>query len=52
MKKEGEIFLAMDGNAKLGILGEAPSRNGKLLSQVFSNTGLILMNNSQKCKGT
>ena len=51
MKKEGEIFLAMDGNGKLGILGETPSRNGKLLQQVFSNTGLTLMNTSSKCEG-
>ena len=31
MKKEGEIILAMDGNAKIGLLNEKPSRNGKLL---------------------
>ena len=31
MKNEGEILLAMDGNAKIGILGEEKSRNGKYL---------------------
>ena len=51
MKDEGEIFLAMDGNAKLGILGEIPSRNGKLLKQVFNNTNLTLMNSNSKCEG-
>ena len=51
MKSEGEIFLAMDGNAKLGILGELPSRNGKLLQQVFTSSGLTLMNTNSKCEG-
>ena len=51
MKEEGEIFLGMDGNGKVGILNESPSRNGKLLQQVFDNTDLILMNNSDKCIG-
>ena len=52
MKKEGDIFLAMDGNGKIGILGEAMSRNGKLLKQVFDNTNLIVMNKSEKCHGS
>ena len=51
MSNEGEIFLAMDGNAKLNILGEGLSRNGKLLNQVFQNTSLTLMNTTNKCKG-
>ena len=51
MKNEGEIFLAMDGNAKLGILGEPTSRNGKLLDQVINNMNLTLMNTNAKCKG-
>ena len=51
MNEEGEIFLAMDGNGKLGILGETPSRNGKFLQQVFTNTDLTLMNTSSKCEG-
>ena len=28
MQNEGEVLIAMDGNAKLGILNEEPSRNG------------------------
>ena len=51
MKAEGEIYLAMDGNARLGILGEALSRNGKLLKQVMNNTDLTLMNSNPKCQG-
>ena len=49
MKNEGEVFLAMDGNGKLGLLNETPSRNGKLLQQVFDNMGLLVMNKSKKC---
>jgi len=45
MKKEGEILLAMDGNAKVGLLREPLSRNGKLLMQVIENTDLKLENN-------
>ena len=48
---EGEVFIAMDGNGKLGILGEEKSRNGKLLEKVFQNNDLILLNNSEKCVG-
>ena len=51
MSHEGEIFICMDGNAKLGLLGETPSRNGKLLKRVFENTNLTLMNSSIKCTG-
>ena len=51
MQKEGEVFIAMDGNGKLGILGEAISRNGKCLQQVFKNMALTLMNTSVKCEG-
>ena len=51
MKDEGEIILIMDGNAKIGLLGENVSRNGKYLTQVFTNTDLNLMNKSSKCKG-
>ena len=41
----------MDGNAKLGIHCETPSRNGKLLGKVFENTGLTLLNTNKKCEG-
>ena len=51
MKREGEIVLAMDGNAKIGILENTLSRNGKLLNQIFENNSLTLMNKSTKCVG-
>ena len=35
MKNEGELFLLMDGNAKIGILNEPISRNGRYLLDVF-----------------
>ena len=51
MKREGEIVIAMDGNAKIGILNEAISRNGKLLNQLFDYHDLKVMNHSSKCIG-
>ena len=49
MSKDGEIVLCMDGNAKVGILGEPISRNGHLLLEVIESTNLILMNKRHKC---
>ena len=40
MKNEGEILLTMDGNAKIGLLGEEITRNGKRLLEVIENTNL------------
>ena len=51
MRKEGELIIAMDGNARLGLLDEPISRNGKLLLEVFENTNLYLINNTDKCQG-
>ena len=51
MKNEGKILLAMDGNARIGLLDEPVSRNGKLLLHVFANTDLHLINNTEKCYG-
>ena len=51
MSKEGEILLAMDGNAKIGILGEPISRNGNLLLDVLKETNMKTLNNDPKCKG-
>lgn len=51
MEKDGNIMLAMDANAKIGLLGEEISRNGHALLQTFENTNLSLMNSSSKCKG-
>ena len=50
-KKDGEILLAMDANAKIGILGEEKSRNGKKILQVFENANLHILNMSEKCQG-
>lgn len=51
-QSEGEILLAMDGNGKIGLLGEPVSRNGKLLLNTFEETDLNIMNKSEKCSGT
>ena len=51
MKRDGEILLAMDGNAKIGILGEPVSRNGSLLLQVVNDHNMSIINNTSKCKG-
>ena len=52
MNREGEILLAMDGNAKLNLLGEGICRNGTLLNKVIDRTNLKLLNGSNKCEGT
>ena len=52
IKQDGEILLLMDGNGKLGLMGEKPSRNGKMLLEVFQDTDLCLLNKSEKCIGT
>ena len=50
-QKEGELLLVMDGNAKIGILNEPISRNGRHLLKVIQDTDLIVMNQSGKCNG-
>ena len=50
-QREGEVIIAMDGNGKVGILGEKISRNGDLLLRVFAETNLKLLNTSPKCNG-
>ena len=50
-KKEGEILLTMDANAKIGLLGEETSRNGGELLKVFNETGLTILNGTDKCEG-
>ena len=52
MKQEGEILIAMDANAKIGLLGEEISRNGKLILNVFLDTKLDILNRNTKCEGT
>ena len=49
--KDGEILIAMDANAKIGILNEAVSRNGKPLLEIIKNHNLTVMNSSCKCVG-
>ena len=45
------IVIEMDANAKIGILGEEISRNGKKIIEVFESTDLIIMNQNRKvCK--
>ena len=50
-QKEGEVIIFMDGNGKIGLLGEEKSRNGTLLDNIFENHELIVMNRSEKCDG-
>ena len=50
-RNEGNVIIFMDGNGKIGILGEPKSRNGLLLEQVFENHNLIILNKSNKCIG-
>ena len=51
MKGDGEVLVVMDGNARIGLLGEPTSRNGRSLLRVFENMNLHLINNTEKCKG-
>ena len=50
-RSEGEIIIMMDGNGKLGLLGEEKSRNGKMLEAVFEENNLLVLNKSDKCIG-
>ena len=47
-----EIILTMDGNAKIGLMGEEITRNGKMLLEVIKNMNVVIINGSEKCKGT
>ena len=51
MMNDGEIIIAMDGNARVGLLGEPTSRNGKLLLKVFDGMNLHLINGTNQCLG-
>ena len=51
MQSDGELLLIMDGNAKIGLLNEPISRNGKYLLQVIEETNLLVINKSNKCSG-
>ena len=51
MTNDGEILLVMDGNARIGLLNEPISRNGKLLLEVFNSTNIHVLNNTDICSG-
>ena len=50
-KKDGEILFFTDGNAKINILNEGISRNGRLLLNVIDECELDIINLSDKCRG-
>ena len=50
-QREGQVIISMDGNGKVGLLGEPISRNGALLLRAFSDTNLNLLNENPKCSG-
>ena len=50
-KKHGEVMIFMDANAKLGLLNEKVSRNGKLLQAVIAECELKILNTSDLCHG-
>ena len=51
MRNKGEVVLCMDANAKIGLMGEPESRNGKLIQKVFQENEIQVMNGGDKCKG-
>ena len=51
IKAQGEILLCMDANAKIILLDEPKSRNGKLIEEVFQERNIYVINRSEKCKG-
>ena len=50
-KNDGEIIVCMDGNGKIGILGEEKSRNGKLIEEVVASHEMVFLNKSRECAG-
>ena len=42
-KNEGEILIFMDGNGKIGLLGEEKSRNGKLIESAVTSFLLYIV---------
>ena len=51
-KREGEVILFMDANAKIGILNENISRNGRYLLNVVEECDLEIINMSEVCEGS
>ena len=50
-RNEGEVIIFTDGNAKINILNEGISRNGKMLLEVINECELDTLNLSDKCTG-
>ena len=50
-RNEGEVIVCMDGNGKIGLLGEEKSRNGKLIEEVVATNEMTFLNKSEKCIG-
>ena len=50
-KQEGEVILCMDANAKIGLIREDVSRNGKLILNVFDECEMVVINGTEKCNG-
>ena len=44
MKLEGELILCMDANAKIGLMGEEPSRNGRMIRHIFEECEMVVLN--------
>ena len=51
LKRSGEIILCMDANAKIGLLGEPISRNGRLMNEMMCECDLEVINRKQVCQG-
>ena len=51
MQREGEVIICMDANAKVGLMGEEISRNGGLISAVFEECEMNIINGTEKCEG-
>ena len=50
MESEGEVLICMDANAKIGIMGEEVTRDGRPITGVFQECELEVLNNSGKCQ--
>ena len=52
IRREGEIVLCMDANAKINLMNEGVSRNGRLITSVLEECEIVTLNNTAKCTGT
>lgn len=51
LKQEGEVIICMDANAKVGLMGEEHSRNGRLMEDLFNECEMTIINRTKVCKG-